>query len=297
MITRRGIVMAAAAGALGTALPGRAGARAAAGWTEGLAAELARIEASAGCRLGVFVLDSGSGESAGYREGERFPLCSTFKVLAASAVLARVDAGKEQLSRRIRFEKKDLVVYSPVTKERVDGDGMSLAEICDAALTMSDNTAGNLLLSAIGGPAGLTAYARSLGDEVTRLDRIEPGLNEAMPGDPRDTTSPAAMAADLRKLLLGDALSAKSREMLAAWMVGCKTGDTRLRAGMPAGWRIGEKTGAGDQGTTNDVGVIWPPNRAPGVVAAYLTQSERSMTERFAVIAEVGRIVARRLGG
>ena len=157
---------------------------------------------------------------------------------------------------------------------------------------MSDNTAGNLLLDSFGGPAGLTGYLRSLGDLVTRLDRWETALNEAVPGDPRDTTTPLAMLETLRKLLLGDALSSASREQLIAWLIANKTGDKRLRAGVPAGWRVGDKTGSGERNTANDVAVIWPPGRPPIIAAAYYTQSRASDDERNAVIAEIGRIAA-----
>jgi beta-lactamase class A len=189
-----------------------------------------------------------------------------------------------------------VVVNSAITKDRAGGEGMTLGELCEAAMIVSDNTAGNLLLAALGGPAGLTAYARSLGDTVTRLDRIEPELNEAIPGDPRDTTSPAAMLADLRTLVLGDALSASSRELLTQWLIGNKTGDTRLRAGLPKGWRVGDKTGAGEHGTTNDVGIIWPPGRAPVLVAIYLTGTPQGGDQRNATLAAVGRAVAAALG-
>ena len=175
-----------------------------------LQAEFARIEKEIGARLGVAALDTHDGSMASYRTDERFPMCSTFKALAAAAVLARVDIGKEQLDRRIRYDAKQLVTYSPVTEKNVE-TGMTLAEICEAAVTLSDNTAGNLQLAAIGGPEGFTTYLRTLGDTVSRLDRVETALNEATPGDPRDTTTPAAMTENLRKLVLGDALSAKSR--------------------------------------------------------------------------------------
>ncbi|MFH5924781.1 class A beta-lactamase [Roseomonas xinghualingensis] len=256
-----------------------------------LSRELERLEAASGGRLGVMVIDTGTGSRAGYRANERFPMCSTFKVLAAAAVLARVDAGKERLDRLVPYGSGDLVVYSPVTKERT-GAGMTLAELCAAAITLSDNTAGNLLLANIGGPAGFTAYMRSLGDEVTRLDRIEPALNEALPGDPRDTTSPAAMASSLQALALGTALSATSRAQLVQWLLDNKTGDTRLRARLPAGWRVGDKTGSGDQGTANDVGILWPPGGAPIIVSAYLTETRAGMDERSAILAAVGEAVA-----
>jgi beta-lactamase class A len=262
---------------------------------EPLASAFARIEKEARGRLGVAVLDTQSGMQSGYREDERFPMCSTFKLLAAAAILRRVDEGAERLDRRIRFDAKDLVVYSPVT-EKHTADGMTLAELCDAAVTLSDNTAGNLLLAALGGPAGLTAFARSLGDPVTRLDRIEPELNEAKPGDPRDTTSPAAMTANLRALVVGDALSAASRAQLTAWLAANKTGDTRLRARLPAGWRVGDKTGTGGNGSNNDVGVLWPPGRAPILVSAYLTETAVPPEQRNAAIAAVGQAVAEALG-
>ena len=291
MITRRRFSIAAGAALIGCCGP--TGVRAARGLSHQLAGDLDKIEAESGGRLGVAVLDTLSGERSGHRAGERFPMCSTFKLLAAAAILARVDAERERLDRRIRFEASEVVVNSPITKDRHGGDGMPLAELCEAAMTVSDNTAGNLLLANLGGPAGLTAYARSLGDTVTRLDRIEPELNEALPGDPRDTTTPAAMLANLHTLALADAaLSAKSRDLLVRWLVGNKTGDTRLRAGLPAGWRAGDKTGAGENGTTNDVGLIWPPDRAPVIVSVYLTGTSATGERRNASIAAVGRAVA-----
>jgi beta-lactamase class A len=258
--------------------------------------ESARIEAEVGARLGVALLDTRDGSMSGYRADERFAMCSTFKALAGAAVLARVDAGKEQLDWLVRYDATDLVTYSPVTEKHV-ATGMTLAALCEAAITLSDNTAGNLLLASIGGPDGLTAFARSLGDSVTRLDRIETALNEAVPGDPRDTTTPAAMAENLRKLVLGDALSAKSRAQLKTWLVGNRTGDTRIRAGVPAGWIVGDKTGAGERGTNNDVGVIWPPDRAPIVVSVYLTECTAPMERRNAAIAAVAKAVVASVPG
>lgn len=223
-------------------------------------------------------------------------MCSTFKMLAAAAVLKRVDDGKDDLGRRVHFSAGDLVTYSPVTQQYADGVGMTIGELCDAAMTLSDNTAGNLLLSSIGGPPGLTEFARSLGDNVSRLDRREPDLNEAAPGDPRDTTSPGAMLGNLDALLVRQALSARGREHLIGWLAGNKTGDTRLRAGLPKEWRAGDKTGAGGNGTTNDIAVIWPSRREPILVTAYLTQTSAPEEKRYAAIASVGRIIARRLG-
>ena len=289
MISRRDFALGAgAATALGVVWPAQA--------LPSLREEFARIEAKAGARLGVALLDTRDGSATGYRQDERFAMCSTFKALAAGAVLARVDAGNEQLDRRIRYDAKHLVTYSPVTEKHV-ATGMTLAELCEAAITLSDNTAGNLLLAAIGGPAGLTAFARTLGDAVTRLDRIETELNEATPGDPRDTTTPAAMAADLRALVLGDALSAKSRAQLKAWLIDSKTGGTRIRAGVPAGWIVGDKTGAGDHGTNNDVAILWPPGRAPLVLCVYLTETSASFEARNAAIATVAKAAADAVSG
>jgi beta-lactamase class A len=225
---------------------------------------------------------------------ERFPMCSTFKLLLASAVLTRKDRGKEDLARKVVYTQAQVVSYSPLSGPRAGGEGMTVAELCEAALTRSDNTAANLLLESIGGPPALTAFARGIGDPLTRLDRNETTLNEAIPGDPRDTTTPAAMLADMRALLLGERLSAGSREQLIAWLVANKTGDARLRAGLPKDWRVGDKTGTGDRGTANDIAIIWPAGRAPLLVTTYLTgATHASPAQRDAAIAKVGAWVAK----
>jgi beta-lactamase class A len=277
-------------------LVGTAGAAAAEGGLGSLGAAFAKIESESGGRLGVAVLDAGSGTLTGHRIDERFPMCSTFKALAAAAILVRVDAGKEQLSRRIRVEQKDILAYAPVTKQHV-GQEMSIAELCDAAVTLSDNTAANLLLASMGGPSSITELARSIGDDLTRLDRIEVELNEGTPGDPRDTTTPAAMARNLKALTLGTVLSAASRDQLIAWLVGCKTGDAKIRAGLPKGWRVGDKTGNGGHGSSNDVAVIWPEGRAPVIVASYLTETTGTDDQRNAAHAAVGRAAAAAIAG
>jgi beta-lactamase class A len=270
----------------------------AAGGAAALPVALAAIEAARGGRLGVAVLDSGTGAQAGHRADERFPICSTFKLLAAAGILARVDAGQERLERRIVVTPADIVPHAPVTERRIGGDGMSLAELCEATMITSDNTAGNLLLRVLGGPPGLTAYVRGLGDTITRLDRWETALNEATPGDPRDTTSPAAMLHNMRALLLGSALTEASRARLLAWLRANRTGDNRLRAGLPAGWQAGDRTGTGDNGTSNDVGILFPPgNRPPILVAAYLTQGAPAAPLRDAAHADVARAVALASGG
>lgn len=257
-----------------------------------LLAAFARIEARRGGRLGVAVLDTGTGRRAGYRQDERFPIGSTFKLLAAAAVLARADAGLDSMDRRIRYTRDDLVTYSPETEKHAGTDGMTLAALCEAAITLSDNTAGNLLLGTLGGPQGFTAYLRTLGDHVTRLDRMETSLNEARPGDPRDTTSPAAILASLQALTVGPGLSDPAKATLLGWLRNNKTGDARLRAGLPSGWRAGEKTGSSENGTSNDIGLLWPPNGGAAVlVAAYLTQGPADGKVRDAALADVGAAV------
>ncbi len=255
--------------------------------------EVRRIETASGGRLGVAVLDTASGARHGYREDERFPMCSTFKLLAAALVLARVDQGRERLDRRVEVRAQDIVDYSPATQPRIGGAPMTMAELCETAVTLSDNTAANLMLASFGGPRGLSAYLRTLGDDKTRLDRIEPQLNEATPGDPRDTTTPAAMLGSLHRIALGDALSPASREQMNRWLLANKTGDARLRALLPPGWRVGDKTGTGGHGTHNDVGVLWPPGgRAPLLVCGYLTGTTAPVAVRERTLAEVGRLAA-----
>ncbi|MBR0870374.1 class A beta-lactamase [Bradyrhizobium tropiciagri] len=258
--------------------------------TQRLQQEFSRIEQGTGGRLGIAALDTETGLRAGLRADERFPMCSTFKALASAAVLRRVDRGESRLDQRVRFEAKDILANSPVTKEHVTS-GMTLAEICEAAITRSDNTAGNMILREIGGPEGFTSFFRSIGDTVSRLDRWELALNEAVPGDPRDTTSPTAMLKNLQRVLLGDALSASSRQQLADWMVANKTGDARLRAGVPRDWRVGDKTGTGERATYNDIGVFWPPGRKPIVITVYLTGATAPADKCNEAIASVARAV------
>jgi len=249
------------------------------------------LEMRLGGRLGVAAVEIGSNRRLEHRASERFPMCSTFKLLAASAVLRQVDEKKEQLTRFIPYTKADLLEYAPVTKEHVNEGGMTLAALCAAAVEYSDNTAANLLLQTIGGPEGLTRYARSLGDEQTRLDRFEPHLNSAVPGDERDTTTPAAMVADLRLLLLGDALSPQSRQLLDAWLAANKTGADMIRAGVPNDWKVGDKTGRGENGATNDIAIIRPPGKPPILVAVYFVGSTAPSKARLSAIADVARIV------
>ena len=218
-------------------------------------------------------------------------MCSTFKFLAAAAVLKRVDEKKEKLERFVPYGAKEILEYAPVTKEHLKDGGMTLGALCAAAIEQSDNTAGNLLLNAIGGPAGLTNFVRTLGDRVTRLDRIEPELNSAIPGDERDTTTPAAICSDMQRLL-GDALSETSRRQLEDWLQHNETGGEMIRAGVPKNWIIGDKTGRGSNGATNDIAIMRPPGRAPILLTIYSVGSTATPNDRAAAVAEVAKIVA-----
>ena len=285
-LTRRAVV----AGIAAAPLAARAAGPREAGRDDFRLAALERV--SGGGRLGVVIVDTGNGGHTAYRANERFPMCSTFKLLAAGYALRRVDQRLESLDRQIAIPATGLLSNSPTTQQH-GGAMMTVAALCEAAMTVSDNTAANLLLASFGGPAGLTGFVGTLEDHVTRLDRTEPDLNEGRIGDVRDTTTPEAMARTLRRLALGGALSPTSRALLVRWLVGNKTGDTRLRAGLPAGWVVGDKTGtADDNGTSNDIAVIWPPDRAPMIVTVYLTQSKLDGGARNALIAEVGKIAA-----
>jgi beta-lactamase class A len=256
-----------------------------------LAREISRLEVLSGGRLGFALLDSADGSRYQHRGNERFPMCSTFKLLLVAAVLRQVETGEETLARRIAVRKEDLVPWSPFSETRV-GSEASVEELCAAAMTQSDNVAANLLLPLIGGPPGIGSFARTLGDDRTRLDRNETELNSAIPGDPRDTTTPLAMLGNLQALLLGDALTPAGRAMLEAWMRANKTGDARLRAGLSKGWQAGDKTGSGANGTTNDIAVLWPPGRKPLLVASYLTGSKLDSESRDALHASVARALS-----
>jgi beta-lactamase class A len=256
------------------------------------AARIAAIETRIGGRIGVAAVDTSNVKHLDYRAGERFPMCSTFKFLAAAAVLKRVDEKKERLERFVPYNAKDILEYAPVTKEHLSEGGMTLVALCQAAIEQSDNTAGNLLLNAIGGPAGLTNFVRALGDRVTRLDRIEPELNSAIPGDERDTTTPAAISSDMQRLLLGDALSEASRRKLDDLLQRNETGGSMIRAGVPKTWSVGDKTGRGANEATNDIAIMRPPDRAPILLAIYSVGSTATVNDREAAIAEVTKVVA-----
>jgi beta-lactamase class A len=250
---------------------------------------LKQLEQDFGGRIGMFVLNTADGAQFGYRAGERFPVCSTFKVLAASAILAKSLQVDGLMQQRIRYHSSNLVSYSPITEKHIS-DGMTVADLCAAAIQHSDNTAANLLMDILGGPESVTAFARSIGDEEFRLDRWETELNTAIPGDLRDTTTPLAMGLSLYRLALGSALIPEHAKQLRDWLLGSTTGAARIKAGIPADWVIGDKTGSGEYGTANDIAVVWPPNRKPVVIAIYTTQNNKDAAPRSDVIESATRI-------
>jgi beta-lactamase class A len=259
------------------------------GSTSDFASRTLSVEQRTGGRIGVAAVDTGSGKRFDYRSEERFPMCSTFKLLAAAAVLKQVDGRQEKLDRFVSYDAKDILEYAPVTKAHLKDGGMTLGALCAAAIEQSDNTAGNLLLDTIGGPIGVTKFVHSIGDEMTRLDRKEPGLNSAIPGDERDTTTPAAMCADIQRLLLDNVLTKSSRHQLEDWLQHNETGTLMIRAGVPKTWTVADKTGRCGNGATNDVAIIRPPGRAPIVVAIYSIGSTSSADDHASTLAEVAR--------
>ncbi len=226
------------------------------------------LEEQFDARVGVYAVDTGTGESVAWRADERFAYASTIKALAAAVVLDQTT--DTELDELVTFSADDLVPYSPVTEQNV-ADGMTLREILDAAVRFSDNTAANLMFTEIGGPARLDEALAAVGDDVTQVERVEPDLNEAAPGDTRDTSTPRALAADLRAFVVDDALTPDDRAQLTGLLRGSTTGDALIRAAAPAGWVVGDKTGAGGYGTRNDIAVLWPPDDAPPVVVAVMS--------------------------
>jgi beta-lactamase class A len=255
--------------------------------------EISAIEAKLGGRFGVMALDTGSGARLAHREDERFAMASTFKWLLAAFLLAKVDRGEITLDQREPYGAVDLLPHAPVTKAHLAEGGLGLGQLVEAAVEVSDNGAANLLLKRYGGPAALTAFLRSIGDDTTRLDRIEMALNSNLPGDPRDTTTPAAMVATMRKVLLGEVLAPASRERLVFWLKGCQTGQARLRAGFPKGWVAGDKTGTGENAAINDLAIAWPPgDRRPVLVACYTSGSKATLDAIERAQARIGGLVA-----
>jgi beta-lactamase class A len=293
MIARRSLIVGAGSLGLAGAMPALA--TIPYEYSGRLTDTIAALEVRSGGRLGVAMIDPTTPGGFHWRSGSRFPMCSTIKFLLVAAVLQRVDAGRERLQRTVPVKAADILSTSPVSQRHVGGE-VSLGELCDAVLRFSDNTGANLLLKAIGGPGAWTAFARSIGDGVSRSDRFETMMSQARPGDPRDTTTPAAMARNLNRILLGDVLTEGSRQKLIDGMKGCTTGLTRLRAGLPQDWVVADRTGTGGYGTCGDIAIAWPPGRGPILIASYLTQGRGTDEQRNAIHAEVGRAVARALG-
>lgn len=260
-----------------------------------LSDELAALEIQARGRFGLYVLDTVSGAEAGWRGDERFPMCSTFKTLLAARMLYLAQRDEIRLWRKLYYSPSEVVAWSPISEKRAGANGgMTVQELCEAMVLVSDNTAANVLLEASGGPAALTQWLRELGDGITRLDRNEPSLNTALPGDERDTTTPQAMVQSLQKLLLGDVLEGYARALLQQWLVDSRTGDKRVRAGMPGDWKAGGKTGSGERGTACDTLIVWPTAQsAPLLVTAYLTGSQLDGAGREAVLARAGEAIKR----
>jgi len=250
-----------------------------------------QAEASLKARVGVAVLDTGSGRRWVYHANERFPMASTFKTLACAALL---NAGRDKTATEITIRKKDLQAYAPVTSKMV-GQTASAGELCAITLRSSDNTAANKVVETVGGPSTVTAFLRSAGDKVTRLDRVEPELNRSEPGDKRDTTTPTAMVDTIRGLVLGSTLTPENRKQLTDWLEANEVGGPLLRAAIPGDWRIADRTGAGGHGTRGVVGVMWPPKGAPIVAAVYLTETKATMEQRNAAIADIGRAMVKAL--
>lgn len=258
-----------------------------------LEAVVRSTEKRTGGRIGLAVHDTATGRQFAWRGDELFPMASSFKALLVAAILERVDSGNDSLDRAIPVAKADMINNSPVSRKHIGGT-VTVAELCEATIIYSDNTAANLLLPAVGGPPGLTAFLRRIGDRVSRLDRNEPSMSMATPGDPRDTTSPSAMAASFERVLLGNVLAPASRQQLTSWLVANTTGGTRLRAGLPAGWKVGDKTGTGDHGTVNDVAIVWPARSAPGpmFIACYITGGTAPSAVLYQAHAVLARAIA-----
>jgi beta-lactamase class A len=257
--------------------------------------EIATCEKASGGRLGVAILNTANGDSFAWRGDERFPFCSSFKYLLAAAFLQRIDRAQDSPTRRITIARENLLSHSPFSEKHTGNNPATVLELCAAMVMFSDNGATNAMLAQLGGPPAFTQFVRTLGDTVTRLDRTEMALNEAIPGDPRDTTSPRVMLHSLQQVTLGQTLSSESRKLLIGWMIDCQTGLDRLRGGLPANWRAGDKTGLNDKGTCNDLAIIWPPGRPPVLITSYLTAAKVDLDHQVATHARIARALVQAL--
>jgi beta-lactamase class A len=257
--------------------------------------QVSLLENRIGGRIGLAALGTQTGIRVLHRADERFAMCSTFKLMLAALVLSRVDSRELRFDQSVRYSRDDLLPHSPVTEAHVAEGALPLADIAQAVVEESDNTAANLLLTLSGGPQGYTGFVRALGDHVTRLDRVELALNSNLPGDMRDTTTPNAMLANMQRVLLGRVLSAASRERLLGWLRDSSTGRERLRAQLPHGWTAGDKTGTGNGGACNDLAIFWPPKGAPLLVACYLSGSPQPGAALDGAHARIGSLIANAL--
>ena len=264
-------------------------------WGDDTEAALEGHERATGGRIGLYAENLKSGARIAWRADERFAMCSTFKASLAACVLARIDRGEDGLDQIVPLGKKDIQSYGPVAQANLAKGGLSVAEACRGAVELSDNTCANLLVARIGGPAALTAFWRATGDAVTRLDHYEPELGRSRPPDPSDTTSPAAMAGNVRRFLLTELLSGAARARLTGWMRNCKTGTDLLRAGMPSAWTIADKTGNNGRDVLGDIAMAWPKPDAPIVMAAYTQGGSIAMAERRRLLADLGKLIGARL--
>ncbi|MBL1099346.1 class A beta-lactamase [Streptomyces coffeae] len=262
--------------------------------TRSFSDEFKGLEKKFDARLGVYAIDTGTGREVAYNDGARFPFASTFKAMAAGAILR--ERSLDGMDKKITYSKDDLIEWSPITEKHVD-TGMTLGELCDAAVRYSDNTAANLILEELGGPKSLDADLEKMGDDITRMERNEPGLNDWNPKNTRDTTTPRAFAKDLRSFVLGDTLEKPERAQLADWLKRNTTGATTIRAGMPKNWTVGDKTGTGaTYGSRNDIAVVWRPGADPIVVAIMTNRTAEDGKPDDRLLAQAAEVVADTLG-
>lgn len=257
--------------------------------TNSIEPKFAQLGKETGVNLGISAIDMANNHIIAYQAEKRFPIQSTFKLVLVSAILKESMAHPDLLNQKMTYSKQDLVVWSPITEKHVE-EGMTISELCAATIRYSDNAAANLLMKKLGGPKAVTQFARSIGDKSFRVDNWEDNLN-SNPKDIHDSSTPGAMTQTLQKILLGHVLAPHQREQLFAWMKGNTTGDTRIRAGVPKGWIVADKTGTGDYGISNDIGLIFPPNGAPIVVAIYSNQNKKDAVRRDEVVASAAKMI------
>ncbi|HHF3003600.1 CARB family carbenicillin-hydrolyzing class A beta-lactamase [Vibrio diabolicus] len=255
-----------------------------------LSEDISLIEQQTSSRIGVSVWDTQTDERWDYRGDERFPLMSTFKTLACATMLSDMDSGKLSKNATAKVDERSIVVWSPVM-DKLAGQNTRVEHACEAAMLMSDNTAANLVLNEIGGPKAVTMFLRTIGDKATRLDRLEPRLNEATPGDNRDTTTPNAMVNTLRTLIEGETLSYESRVQLKIWMQDNKVSDSLMRSVLPTGWSIADRSGAGGHGSRGINAIIWKENHRPVYISIYVTETELSLQARDQLIAQISQLI------